>query len=82
MLESLPIMSLNVIAFSLSALFSIFSKVSLNFVRFHIGEFPLLPPIIGLWLPLFFKRIVDLGTLAIQFYHGLLACILFLTNWS
>ena len=48
MLESLPIMFLIVIAFSLiSSIFLFFSEVSLNYVRFHIGVISL-PPIIAL----------------------------------
>ena len=55
MLESLPIMFLIVIAFSLiSSIFLFFSKVSLNYVRFHIGVISL-PPIIAL-LALIFQK--------------------------
>ena len=56
MLESLPIMFLIVIAFSLiSSIFLFFSKVSLNYVRFHIGVISL-PPIIALFALIFQKN--------------------------
>ena len=55
MLESLPIMFFIVIAFSLiSSIFLFFSKVSLNYVRFHIGVISL-PPIIALFALIFQK---------------------------
>ena len=64
MLESLPIMFFIVIAFSLiSSIFLFFSKVSLNYVRFHIGVISL-PPIIALFALIFQKNPIDLGTLA------------------
>ena len=48
MLDSLPIMFFIAIAFSIvSSIFLFFSKVSLNYVRFHIGVISL-PPIIAL----------------------------------
>ena len=56
MLESLPIMFFIVIAFSLiSSIFLFFSKVSLNYVRFHIGVISL-PPIIALFALIFQKN--------------------------
>ena len=61
MLDSLPIMFFIAIAFSIvSSIFLFFSKVSLNYVRFHIGVISL-PPIIALVGLIFQKNSIVWG---------------------